>query len=139
MKDNWKSYLPIAIIVGSIVAFSIFAAGPAQEEYTKAGIEILSENNYQSLISDTNKPIMILFKSKRCNVCKVFAPRFIDFASTHKGMARYLVADPDNIDLDRFGIKAYPTTRIYYQGKVLEEMVGSGSLAIFQKRLESTK
>lgn len=139
MKDNWKSYLSIAIIIGSIIAFNMFATGPSQEEYIKAGIEILSEDNYKSLISDSNKPVMILFKSENCNVCKIFASRFIDFASTHKEMARYFVADANNINLDRFGIRAYPTTRIYYKGKLLEEMVGNGSLTTFQKRLESIK
>ncbi len=139
MKDNWKSYLAISIIVGSFVAFNIFAIGPSDEDYKNAGIEIMNENNYKLLMSDSGKPIMILFKSKTCNVCKVFAPRFIDFAKTHNNLAKYIMADPDNVDFDHFQILAYPTTRIYYQGKILEELIGNGSLSVFENKLKSIK
>ena len=139
MKDNWKSYLAISLLLGAFIVFNIFAKGPSDEEFEKAGIQILNESNYQTLMDDADKPVMILFKSKTCNVCKVFAPRFIDFATKNRDRARYLVADPDNVNFDHFNVMAYPTTRIYYQGKILEELVGNGSLAPFQKRLMEIK
>jgi len=139
MKDNWKSYLTISLLLGAFIAFNIFSKGPSDEEFEKSGIQIMTESNYQVLMSDVDRPVMVLFKSKTCNVCKVFAPRFIDFAKKNTDKARYLMADPDNVNFDHFNVLAYPTTRLYYQGKIVDELVGNGSLAPFQKHLEEIK
>ncbi len=139
MKENWKSYLAIAIIVGAFVSFNLFYKGPSDEDFKEAGISVLNESNKDILMSDSDIPVMVLFKTNTCNVCKVFAPKFIDFAKKNKDKARYVVADPNNIDFDRYGIRAYPTTRIYYQGRILEELVGNGSIGPFQKIIDSIK
>lgn len=139
MKDTWKSYLGISLIIGAFIAFNYLHKGPSDKDFEEANILILNESNQQKLLSDLDTPVMILFKSKTCNVCKVFSPRFIDFAKKYKNKARFLVADPDNINFDRFGVMAYPTTRLYYQGKLLDELVGNGSLSSFRKILEDIK
>jgi thiol-disulfide isomerase/thioredoxin len=139
MKDNWKSYLGIALIIGAFVAFNIFYKGPSDEEFEKAGIKILNESNYQTLMNDVERPLIILFKSESCNVCKVFSPKFIDFAKKNQGKAQFIVADYNKVDFDRFHVKAFPTTRAYYQGKIIEELVGNGSLSPFQKIIDETK
>ena len=139
MKDNWKSYAGIMLILGAFIAFNLIYKGPSDEDFTKAGISILTESNQQNLLYDIDTPVMILYKTNTCNVCKVFAPKFIDFAKRHQGKARFIVADPNNIDFDKFGVRAYPTTRLYFQGKVIEELIGNGSLTSFKKKIDDIK
>lgn len=136
MSENWKSYLGILLILSAFLAINIIYKGPSDEDFERAGISVLNESNKDTLISDSNLPVIILFKSNTCNVCKLFAPKFIDFAKKNKDKARFVVADPNNIDFNRYGIRAYPTTRIYYQGKILEELIGNGSIRQLQKVID---
>ncbi|MCX7944545.1 MAG: thioredoxin family protein [Deltaproteobacteria bacterium] len=139
MSERLKSLLTIGIIIGIFLLLSTLFKGPSEQDFEKAGITILKEANQSELLSNTNIPTMILFNTNTCSVCKIFAPKFIDFAKKNRDKARFFVATPTNVNFDEFKVWAYPTTRIYYKGEILEELVGNGSLYKFQRIIDNIK
>ena len=93
--------------------------------------EISSKEDYEEIIKNESKPIVVDFWATWCNPCRMFAPTLDEFASEYSDKVRVLKVDVDENEqlAYQLGIRSIPTVFVYKNGEVKEKSVGMLSKA----------
>lgn len=90
------------------------------------GIINITEPNFDSVVTQSTKPVLVDFWAPWCGPCRSIAPILEDMA---KELGDEAVISKVNIDdnrglADRFGIRAIPTILFFKNGEVKDQVVG---------------
>ena len=87
----------------------------------------LNTQNFEELVLQSEKPVMVDFWAEWCHPCRMIAPMVEEVSRDFDGRADILKCDVDeNHQLaEKFGIRNIPTILYFKNGKVVDKQVGS--------------
>ena len=89
----------------------------------------IDENNFESEVTKSDKPVLVDFWAEWCGPCKMIAP-VLDEIAKEKGSAVKVakVNIDDNQSLSfRFNVRAIPTLLFFKNGQVVDQVTGMTS------------
>jgi putative thioredoxin len=85
--------------------------------------------NFQSLVLEKSlqKPILVDFWADWCEPCKTIMPMLAKLADEYAGKFELakVNADQEQELAAHFGIKSLPTMKLFYQGQMVDEVIGA--------------
>lgn len=87
----------------------------------------LTDDNFDSEVLKSDKPILVDFWAVWCGPCRQVAPTVDKLADNYKGKLKVAKMDIDHhqITPQRYGIRSIPTLLVFKNGKVVETIVGA--------------
>ncbi len=110
-------------------------------EYTMASdkITIISNNNFESEVLKSNKPVLVDFWATWCGPCRMLAPVVDDVANEYDGKVKVCKVDVDenNTLAAKFGIMSVPTLIMFKDGLPVDKMIGASSKASLKAMIDA--
>jgi thioredoxin 1 len=94
-------------------------------------IQHISDNTFESVVLQSEQPVLVDFWAEWCGPCKMIAPALDEAATTYQGKLQITKLNVDeNKDIPaKFGIRGIPTLMIFKNGQLAATKVGSLSKA----------
>lgn len=93
---------------------------------------------FQKLVSSTQKPVFAMVSATWCNPCKLIKPEFKSKSEVHKDNATFVIIDADESQeiCSHYGITSIPTILVFKNGisDVVDQFSGS-NIDVFNKFL----
>ena len=101
-------------------------------------IVTITKENFQTLVLESDKPVLLDFWATWCGPCKMIAPFVEEIAAQREDILVGKVDVDQQMDLAmRFGITSIPTLIVMKQGEVAATMVGYRPKADILKLLDA--
>ncbi|MCL2004536.1 MAG: thioredoxin [Planctomycetaceae bacterium] len=98
----------------------------------------LNSADFDTVVLQSDVPVVVDFWSPTCGPCRMIAPILEELAEENEGDASIVKINAAQFPelLTQFGIDTLPTLLFFYQGKVVERMVGVQSKHKLQSALD---
>lgn len=86
----------------------------------------LTDDNFQSEVLESAKPVLVDFWANWCGPCHTIAPAIEEVAAEFEGMAKVGKLDVDNnphISM-QYGVRSIPTLLFFKDGQVVDQVIG---------------
>jgi thioredoxin 1 len=102
-------------------------------------ITIISNNNFESEVLKSNKPVLVDFWATWCGPCRMLAPVVDDVANEYDGKVKVCKVDVDenNTLAAKFGIMSVPTLIMFKDGLPVDKMIGASSKASLKAMIDA--
>lgn len=99
----------------------------------------ITDSNFESIVNQNEKPVMIDFWAEWCGPCRAIAPAVEQLAKEYEGRA---IIGKLNVDENsqvpvKFGIRGIPTLLFFKNGQVADKQVGLVSKDVLKAKLEA--
>ena len=104
-----------------------------------ASVPYIQESEFQTTISNPNRPVLVDFTASWCGPCKSIAPLLDAALDEYAGRADIVKVDIDKARglAAKLGIRGVPTLMVYKNGAMLDKHVGALNKAQLDKLLSS--
>jgi thioredoxin 1 len=87
----------------------------------------ITDNNFETEVIKSDKPVLIDFWAVWCGPCKMIAPIVEELASEYDGKVKIgkLDVDSNQQTAIRFGVRGIPTLLIFKDGKLKDTIIGA--------------
>jgi thioredoxin 1 len=99
----------------------------------------ITDANFEELVVNSDKPVMIDFWAVWCGPCRIIAPIVEEMAEEYDGKALIGKVDVDsNPDVAmKYGIRNIPTVLFLKGGEVADKQVGAAPKQAFTAKLDA--
>lgn len=99
---------------------------------------ILTEQNFQQEVLNSEKPVLVDFWATWCGPCKMLAPTISQIADEQEGIVKVGKVDIDQQPqlAAQYGISSIPTLIVFKNGKVAASSVGVRSKGMIEDMLK---
>jgi thioredoxin 1 len=96
------------------------------EDWTAGSVFEVTDSTFDSVIGETDIPILVDFFAPWCGPCQMMSPLIEDVARDYKGRAKVYKLNIDNSSeiTGRFGIRLIPTIILFKNGHIKKKWVG---------------
>lgn len=100
----------------------------------------LTKNNFEQLVTESDKPVLVDFWAAWCGPCRTVAPIMEELAGEYDGKAviAKVNVDDENELSSRFRIMSIPTVMLFKDGQVVDKIVGARPKSDFVKILDKS-
>lgn len=98
-----------------------------------------TDQNFNTEVLQSDKPVMIDFWAVWCGPCKMIAPFIEELANEYEGKAKVGKLDVDNNQESaiKYGVRSIPTVLIFKGGKVVDTIIGAVPKVQLKQKLEA--
>ncbi len=98
----------------------------------------ITDNNFQTDVLDSDKPVLVDFWAEWCGPCRMIAPSVEAVAEQYAGKAGVFKMNVDeNLNVpNQYGIRGIPTLILFKGGQEQERIVGAVSREAIAKVVE---
>ncbi len=99
----------------------------------------ITDANFEELVVNSDKPVMIDFWAVWCGPCRMIAPIVEEMSAEYEGKAVIGKVDVDsnpNVAM-KYGIRNIPTVLFVKNGEVVDKQVGAGPKQAFTAKLDA--
>ncbi len=97
------------------------------------------DDNFQNLVIESDKPVLVDFWAEWCGPCRMVGPIVEELATEYNGKAvigKLNVDENANVSVE-YGIRSIPTLLIFKNGKIADKIVGAVPKAVLKEKLEA--
>lgn len=144
MNKKVKLIIEIVIFIITLLALtSIYYFGTSNkeevaEEAANVGVVKITDENFESEIINSEKPVILEFSSNSCPPCVAMLTTLIDIAKNNKEIKVATInidAEENEKTLSKYTIEGTPTIMIFENGSVKSTLVGAVSEEQIMKEL----
>lgn len=144
MNKKVKLIIEIVIFIIALLALtSIYYFGTSNkeevaEEAANVGVVKITDENFESEIINSEKPVILEFSSNSCPPCVAMLTTLIDIAKNNKEIKVATInidAEENEKTLSKYTIEGTPTIMIFENGSVKSTLVGAVSEEQIMKEL----
>ncbi len=97
----------------------------------------LNENNFDSEVLKSDKPVVVDFWAEWCGPCRMIAPIIEEMHAEYAGKAVLGKVDVDSAPsiAAKYGIRNIPTVLFFKNGEVVDKQVGAVPKATLEQKL----
>ncbi len=98
----------------------------------------LTDDNFESEVLKSDKPVLVDFWAEWCGPCKMIAPTIAELAGEYSGKVKVgkLDVDSHQIIAGKFNVRSIPTLLIFKDGKVVDQIIGAVPKQRIKEKLE---
>ncbi|MBQ7553392.1 MAG: thioredoxin [Bacteroidaceae bacterium] len=99
----------------------------------------ITDSNYQELMADTSKPVVIDFWATWCGPCRMVSPIIDELSAEYEGkvvIGKCNVDENEDLTL-QYGIRNIPTVLFFKNGQLVDKQVGSAPKPAFVQKIEA--
>lgn len=99
---------------------------------------ILSEQNFNKEVLNSDLPVLVDFWAVWCGPCKVLSPIVDELAKDYDGKMKVgkVNVDENNSLASKYGIMSIPTLKLFKGGKIVHELIGAAPKAAIVTELQ---
>ncbi len=99
----------------------------------------ITDANFEELVINSDKPVMLDFWAVWCGPCRMIAPIVEEMSGEYEGKAVIGKVDVDNNQdvAMKYGIRNIPTVLFIKNGEVVDKQVGAGPKQVFTSKLDA--
>ncbi len=91
-------------------------------------VTILNDNNFNEIISKSEKKVVVDFFAEWCGPCKMMAPVFESISEKNTDVEFYKVnVDESPLTAQKYGIMSIPTIFVFKNGQPIKKQLGAMS------------
>lgn len=101
-------------------------------------VTTITKDNFEQLVNDTDKPVLVDFWASWCNPCRSIAPVIDELAQEYDGKAfvgKVNVDEQSELSA-KFRIMSIPTIMLFKGGQPVDKIVGARSKSDFAKMID---
>jgi thioredoxin 1 len=99
----------------------------------------VNDNNFEEVVLNSEKPVIVDFWAEWCGPCRIIAPAMEEISGEYQGKAVVAKCDVDSSPsvTARFGIRNIPTVLYFKDGKVVDKQIGAVPKVNFINKLNA--
>jgi thioredoxin 1 len=100
---------------------------------------VINESNFDEIISQRDKLIVLDFWAVWCGPCRTIAPVIDELAAEYEGKAIIGKVDVDsNVAIaEKYGIRNIPTVIFIKNGEIVDKNVGAAGKNVFEEKIKT--
>ena len=100
---------------------------------------LIDDSNFQEIVLDSDKPVMVDFWAEWCGPCRMVGPIIDEISNDYSGKAIVGKLDVDNNQefAAKYGVRNIPTVLIFNKGELVDRKVGVSSKQTYAEALDA--